>query len=847
MEYTSFYNDVDTNELKDLQTSFVGKNEHPEDISYNRLFQENKIFFFKDEKHTKKYINKLIKKPIRSNPYINQYKLVAFTNKTSTTLAKCTNPGVKIKSAIDPSNELIAIKQFKKVKGSHNQVVSGGHNNVSLKVIQAYMKNNDTTPDQAYNRVQFDKLAWEFYVYKLLDTKLDQSNQLGLKNIVNFYEVIDSTFSNKLWFTFEYCQLGETQWEGELYDKFLGEIWRTCHNNISVPPFVFKNLVNLRFLLDTLKGLSFINSKGLAHRDIKPSNILVQKDLNNDFVFKISDFETAIVTVDKNYPHIDGVSSSEIYKKYQNEVNKLIGSPMFIAPEICGFACDVDDSNASSKDLKLNYANKIKLLDPMKLDCWALGVSLYCILQGKKPFDMELGGTEFELYRKINQEDLTEVFKNKDTYGKVYDVTAVRPELLIEEQLDEDTRKMCEISTFLLLEVCDQLLIKDNSLRKSASEILSSYNVYFNFIENSLNKLVENNIKQNSDMNKDILNLVRKSPFKLKSNSSLLSNSSYSNSGESLNIVASPIQALPKASSITKVNGSENTRISSIRSTSGKFKKIFQIKPRDTSSSDILKTPEKKLEISLPLSQQYLSMESPNSPSSINKTLSSGSNMVMMHSPAGNGKYIDLKSFGSSETPSNFNLKEGFARMNLNNSGSSSPFGSEENGADDGLLSITSTESEDEDDGSDDVDDYYGGKEDYAELKIDNKKEMPQSSGSSKPSSAATQYGYNKLNLEQEEKEEEEEHIHIVAPKRSSMRLKTAEQEAPKHESPVVSLKPSAKTIDFKKFLNKEQGENKRTKNRLTVLNIRDSILNFENIDALKKYLNFAENGEYNN
>lgn len=835
MVYTSFFNEIDTNCLKDLQTSFVEKNERPEDVSYNRLFQQNKKYFFEDERHIKKYINKLIKKPNRSNPYINQYKLIAFPGKSSTTLAKCTNPGVKIKSAIDPSNELIAIKQYKKIKSSHNQVITRSHNNVSLKVIQAYMKNSKSSSDQAYNRVQFDKLAWEFYVYKLLNTKLEDENHAGVKNIVTFHEIIDSTYSNKAWFTFEYCQLGETQWEGELYDQFITDIWRTCYNNIAVPPFVFKNYVNLRFLLDTLKGLSYINSKGIAHRDIKPSNVLVQKDHNNDFIFKISDFETAIVTVDKNYPRIDGVSSSEIYKKYQNEVNKLIGSPMFIAPEICGFACDFDENNEASQDLKLNYSNKIKLLDPMKLDCWALGVSLHCLLQGKKPFDMELGGTEFELYKKINQEDLTQVFKNKDTYGKIYDVTAVREELLVNEEIDEDRQKMCEICMFLLMEVCDQLLIKDNSLRKSASELLTAYSVYFNFIENNLRSLVESSINENSSMNKDILNLVRKSPFKLRSNTSLLSNSSYSNSGESLSIVASPIQTLPKTSSIGKTSGQENSRVSSIRSTSGKFKKIFQIKPKDSSSNDFLKTPEKKLEISLPLSQQYLPIESPNSPLSTNKTLSSGSNIGIGNLPTGNGKYIDLKNFVSSEEQSNVDLKQGFARMNLN-SNLSSPFEPDANDSDDGMISITSTESEDE--ASDCSDEYYGNDQDYVEFKVSNKKEVTKSAGSSKPSSAATQYGYNKLNLEEE--------VNIAAPKRSSMRLKKNEPVLSDQQTPVATLKPSAKTIDFKKFLNKEpvKGDNKK-KNRLTVLNIRDSILNFENVDALKKYLNFAENGDF--
>lgn len=78
------------------------------------------------------------------------------------------------------------------------------------------------------------------------------------------------------------------------------------------------------------------------------------------------------------------------------------------------------------------------------------------------------------------------------------------------------------------------------------------------------------------------------------------------------------------------------------------------------------------------------------------------------------------------------------------------------------------------------------------------------------------------------------------------MRLKKNEPVLSDQQTPVATLKPSAKTIDFKKFLNKEpvKGDNKK-KNRLTVLNIRDSILNFENVDALKKYLNFAENGDF--
>ncbi|MCR4316990.1 MAG: protein kinase [Planctomycetes bacterium] len=100
----------------------------------------------------------------------------------------------------------------------------------------------------------------------------------------------------------------------------------------------------LRIIIDTAKGLSVAHARGIIHRDVKPDNIM----LDRAGMVKILDFGLA--------KEID----TDISVSRQG---KAIGTPYYMSPEQC----------------------QGKALDE-RSDIYSLGVSLYHILTGKRPF-----------------------------------------------------------------------------------------------------------------------------------------------------------------------------------------------------------------------------------------------------------------------------------------------------------------------------------------------------------------------------------------------------------------------------------------------------------------------------
>ncbi|GMK54409.1 hypothetical protein CspeluHIS016_0109950 [Cutaneotrichosporon spelunceum] len=94
-------------------------------------------------------------------------------------------------------------------------------------------------------------------------------------------------------------------------------------------------------------GLEYLHSNGIAHRDIKPDNILFTK--NRDMV-KLADF---------------GVS--EMFQG-DDTIKAAGGSPAFLSPE--------------------SFNANIGQIHGKAVDIWALGVTLYCMLCGKLPFNV---------------------------------------------------------------------------------------------------------------------------------------------------------------------------------------------------------------------------------------------------------------------------------------------------------------------------------------------------------------------------------------------------------------------------------------------------------------------------
>ncbi|CAK9786665.1 Pkinase-domain-containing protein [Cutaneotrichosporon oleaginosum] len=94
-------------------------------------------------------------------------------------------------------------------------------------------------------------------------------------------------------------------------------------------------------------GLEYLHANGIAHRDIKPENILFTAE--RDMV-KLADF---------------GVS--EMFQG-DDTIKAAGGSPAFLSPE--SFTASIGEVHGKSVDI------------------WALGVTLYCMLRGKLPFNV---------------------------------------------------------------------------------------------------------------------------------------------------------------------------------------------------------------------------------------------------------------------------------------------------------------------------------------------------------------------------------------------------------------------------------------------------------------------------
>ncbi|PXF43722.1 Serine/threonine-protein kinase STK11 [Gracilariopsis chorda] len=114
------------------------------------------------------------------------------------------------------------------------------------------------------------------------------------------------------------------------------------------------------YAYQVLRGLHYMHGKGVVHRDIKPANMM----LNVNGTLKISDFGVA-----------------EFLDEYnQNDnVSRTSGSPAFQAPEIA--RGDADYSG-------------------MKVDVWALGISIFLLITGRIPFQ---GDNLVQLFENIGR------------------------------------------------------------------------------------------------------------------------------------------------------------------------------------------------------------------------------------------------------------------------------------------------------------------------------------------------------------------------------------------------------------------------------------------------------------
>ncbi|KAJ7959912.1 Protein kinase [Quillaja saponaria] len=155
-------------------------------------------------------------------------------------------------------------------------------------------------------------------------------------NIVNLIEAIDDPESDDFYMVLEYV---EGKW--------------VCAG--SGPPGSLGEETARKYLRDIVSGLQYLHAHNIVHGDIKPDNLLVMQS----GTLKIGDF-----------------SVSQVFEDDNDDLRRSPGTPVFTAPECC---------------LGLTYHGKAA-------DTWAVGVTLYCMVQGQYPF---LGDTLQDTYDKI--------------------------------------------------------------------------------------------------------------------------------------------------------------------------------------------------------------------------------------------------------------------------------------------------------------------------------------------------------------------------------------------------------------------------------------------------------------
>lgn len=351
------------------------------------------------EAHTQS-INNAIKplvKPITTSSHrtINEYQLGSSIGHGQF--------GKVYKAYSNVTGAMVAIKMISK-KPLNNQYSM----NQTMRQIQAWRSRGLVTVisgDKAVMLMNVQKCRWEIYIMSKL------CNQY----VISCKESLDSSQSKSMWVVSEWCNLGELQWQRQSKEDIPSQ-WQKLKPQCDVASFTEKALVDLTH------GLRYLKSQGCIHRDIKPSNILVD---GVQGVLKISDFGCSILT-----PESLPFEDDSMEQCYQAELNKIVGTPAFIAPELCHF----EESNSNNT------------IDGFQLDIWSLGVTLFCLWHNDLPF---YGENEFDTYQRAMNISLEPKLNGQPIN-----------DLIISKLLEKNPSKRMDITT-----LADIVLPRDSTVK----------------------------------------------------------------------------------------------------------------------------------------------------------------------------------------------------------------------------------------------------------------------------------------------------------------------------------------------------------------------------------------------
>ncbi|KAJ1678392.1 hypothetical protein EV182_004138 [Spiromyces aspiralis] len=186
--------------------------------------------------------------------------------------------------------------------------------------------------------------------FYLIKEELAICKKLNHRNVTRLYEVLNDPEQDMLYMVIELCEAGP--------------VMKVTLNGTNI-----MDESNARnYFIQSLLGLEYLHENGIAHRDIKPDNML----LTRDDVLKLSDFGEAYMFIGKGKDGDGGSDNDEIDDDDATMDSRstgmtLAGTEAFMAPELL-------EGNLNPN------------LMP-SADIWALGVSLYCFLYDKLPYE----------------------------------------------------------------------------------------------------------------------------------------------------------------------------------------------------------------------------------------------------------------------------------------------------------------------------------------------------------------------------------------------------------------------------------------------------------------------------
>lgn len=195
-------------------------------------------------------------------------------------------------------------------------------------------------PNKIYAVKSIDKSRLAPFQIDVLSREIDILSTVDHPNIIRYYE----TYMDERYFHIvtEYLSGGDLL-SGMSRKK------NYCEKDIAI---VINKL---------LSAISHIHALGIVHRDLKPENILFENESENSDI-KIIDF---------------GVSR-QFFKK-NDDLNSIVGTPYYVAPEV----------------LTGKYDKKV--------DIWSIGIIMYVLMTGKPPFNAKSKG---ELFSKIKTKEI---------------------------------------------------------------------------------------------------------------------------------------------------------------------------------------------------------------------------------------------------------------------------------------------------------------------------------------------------------------------------------------------------------------------------------------------------------